>query len=73
VGKRTDIDFGVYPFEEVSLKSYTLFNFYTEYTPKISGISLFADFRNITNTKYTEVYGYNSMGFNASVGLRIKL
>ena len=73
VGKRTDIDFGVYPFVEVSMKSYTLFNFYTEYTPKISGISLFADFRNITNTKYTEVYGYNSMGFNASVGLRIKL
>ncbi len=58
---------------EVELKSYTLCNVYAEYSLSKSKIKFFADVHNIFNTKFTEVYGYNTMGFNASVGAKFNI
>ncbi|HMD01290.1 MAG TPA: TonB-dependent receptor, partial [Ferruginibacter sp.] len=55
---------------EVKLKAYSLWNFYGQYALLKNRLKIFADLRNITNTKYTEVYGFNTMGFNATGGIR---
>ena len=71
VGKRTDISFDQnFNSIEVVLSKYTLYNFYTEYTFDKNKIKLFADLKNITNTKYTEIYGFNTPGFNMAFGIR---
>jgi vitamin B12 transporter len=36
-------------------------------------LRLFADAKNITDTKFTEVYGYNTIGFTITGGVRINL
>ena len=70
-GKRTDITYDAFFNQvEISLKSYTLWNVYGQYTFLKNKLKLFADLHNITDTKYTEVYGFNTMGFNASAGVR---
>lgn len=75
LGQRTDLYFGppAYVGTPVTLKAYTLLNAYAEY--KLSGnrLRLFVDAKNITDTKYTEVYGYSTMGFNINGGFRINL
>ncbi len=71
VGKRTDITYDAFFNQvEISLKSYVLWNVYAEYALMKKGLKFFTDLHNITNAKYTEVYGFNTMGFNASVGIR---
>lgn len=71
VGKRTDITYNSnYEQVEINLKSYLLANAYAEYSFCKNKIKLFADVRNILNTKYTEVYGFNTLGMNTSFGLR---
>ena len=72
-GTRTDLNFYTYPPSIVTLKSYTLCNIYLDYTIPRSKIILFADLRNVLNTQYTEVYGYNTMGLNGSGGIRFNL
>ena len=71
VGKRTDISYDAF-FNRVELvlKNYLLWNVYAEYAMLKNKLKLFTGLRNITNTKYTEVYGFNTAGFNASAGLR---
>ena len=71
-GIRKDYYFDPNTFEKsmVDLKSYTLCNVYAEYSLAKNKIRLFAEGRNIFNTKFTEVYGYNTMGINASVGVK---
>ena len=73
--KRTDLFFDPVTFEasEVALKSYALLNIYAEYKFMNGKLKLFADAKNITNSKYTEVYGYNTLGFNINAGLSFKL
>lgn len=69
VGKRSDIDFSTYPSAIVTLKSYTLFNFYGEY--KISkDFKIFIDLKNLTNTSYAELLGYNTLGRNITAGVK---
>lgn len=71
LGERTDLSFDAnFNQIEVKLKSYALLNLYAEYSFSKKKIKAFADIRNITNTQYTEVYGFNTMGFNAYGGLR---
>lgn len=72
VGKREDAYFDNNTFSTVSvtLKSYALWDLYTEYAFPKQKLKLFADLRNITHSKYTEVSGFNSLGFNAYGGLR---
>jgi vitamin B12 transporter len=71
VGKRTDITYNS-SFEQVELvlKSYMLVNAYAEYALGKNKIKLFFDVRNLLNTKYTEVYGFNTMGTNVTGGIR---
>ncbi|WP_346236368.1 TonB-dependent receptor plug domain-containing protein [Niabella insulamsoli] len=51
---------------------YYLLNFYASYLVKKKA-KLFVDFRNITNQKYFDVYGYNSRAFNMNAGVSVSL
>lgn len=51
------------------LKAYKLLGVYAEYTLLKKNLRLFADLKNVLNEKYTEILGYNSMGFNMNAGL----
>ena len=71
VGKRTDITYDAFFNQvQVTLKSYVLWNVYAEYGILKNKLKFFADLHNVTNAKYTEVHGFNTMGFNASGGVR---
>ena len=54
----------------VILNSYMLLDVYSEYSLYRNRIKLFVDFRNVTNSKFTEVSGFNTVGFNAYSGVR---
>ena len=71
VGQRTDITYNS-NFEQVELvlKSYMLVNAYAEYALGNNKAKLFFDVRNLLNTKFTEVYGFNTMGTNVTGGIR---
>ncbi|PJJ76497.1 vitamin B12 transporter [Thermoflavifilum aggregans] len=71
IGDRTDLDFNTYPFAPVTLKAYTLWNAFVSYTFR-KQYMLYLQLRNITNTSYTEVYGYNTMGFHIIGGIRAR-
>ncbi|PTT02163.1 hypothetical protein DBR11_05520 [Pedobacter sp. HMWF019] len=70
-GKRQDGDFTNY--KVVDLASYKLLDFYAEYTIAKNRVKFFADLKNILNEKYTEFYGYNSMGFNMNAGISFNI
>jgi vitamin B12 transporter len=71
VGRRTDITYDAsFNPVEISLKNYALWNLYAEYAILKSRLKFFTDLHNITNTRYTEVYGFNTQGFNAAAGVR---
>lgn len=71
VGKNNDITYDPnFNAIEVSLKSYALFNLYGEYALAKNKIKAFVDIRNLFNESYTEVYGFNAMTRNISIGLR---
>ena len=73
VDRRNDLYFNMntYQSEIVVLKSYFLADLNLNYQWK-SGIQFFADFQNITNTRYTDVYGYNTRRFNVMAGAQIR-
>ncbi|TCC84147.1 TonB-dependent receptor plug domain-containing protein [Pedobacter hiemivivus] len=69
-GKRTDADYADFnAVKVVDLPAYKLLNIYGEYTLVKKHVKLFADFKNVLDEKYTEYYGYNSMGFNVNAGV----
>ncbi len=68
-GERTDSDFSTYPSVNKVLDSYQLFNFYAEYALDKKRVKIFADLKNITDEKYTEIIGYRTMGFNMNAGV----
>jgi vitamin B12 transporter len=74
-GKNTDLTFEppTYAPKEVTLNNYVLVNFYAEYAFVTRRLKVFADLRNLTNTEYMEIYGYNTPGFNGSAGFRLSL
>lgn len=69
---REDVFFNPVTFEqkERTLGSYTLFNLYAEYALTGNRVRVYSDIRNLFNTGFTEVYGFNTMGFNAVFGAR---
>jgi vitamin B12 transporter len=69
-GKRADVDFSTS--SSVKLAAYTLVNFYAEYKI-LESLRIFADLRNIGNTSYVEIFGYNTQGFNLYGGFRVSL
>jgi vitamin B12 transporter len=74
-GKRSDLYYNAVTFSQqpATLAAYMLWNAYVSYGFIHNRIKLFADLKNIANTKYTEVYGYNTQGFNITGGIRIKI
>ncbi len=75
-GIRKDYSFNpLPPYDKsiIDLKSYTLCNIYAEYSLSNNKIKFFADCHNIFNTKFTEMLGYNTMGFNASIGAKLNI
>jgi vitamin B12 transporter len=70
-GKRKDGDFTAY--QIVELPKYEVLDFYAEYALLNKRLRLFADLKNVLNNKYTEFYGYNSMGFNMNAGLSFNI
>jgi len=74
-GKRSDLFFDMETFtnQSVSLAAYSLLDFYTEYRFKKMKTTFFADVKNILNTDYQEVYGYNTMGLNINAGINVRL
>jgi vitamin B12 transporter len=71
-GKRKDAYFDNTTFAtvDVVLKSYVLWDVYAEYAFTKKKLKLFIDLRNISNSKYTEISGFNTLGFNCYSGIR---
>jgi vitamin B12 transporter len=71
-GKRQDAYFDSQTFQAVrtTLKAYSLWDIYAEYSCLKNKIRLFADLRNISDSHYTEVSGFNTQGFNGAGGVR---
>ena len=68
ISKRYEPRFGLPP---VEMPSYYVWNLYSTYSIT-KGIKVFADFKNITDEKYSEVLGYNSRRFNVMAGVNLK-
>jgi vitamin B12 transporter len=73
-GKRKDAyyDTNTYSTVSTTLNSYLLWDIYAEYSFLSSRLKWFADLRNITATKYTEISGFNTLGFNGYSGIRFR-
>lgn len=69
ISKRFEAVFNAAPIE---MPAYYIWNVYSNYQVN-KNITLFADFKNITNEKYFEVRGYNSRRFNFMAGATINL
>ncbi len=71
-GKREDAYYDNTTFStvNVTLDDYALWDIYAEYGLLKTKLKLFADFRNITDTKYNETAGFNTVGVNAFGGIR---
>ena len=68
ISKRYEAVYGGAP---VEMPSYYVWNLYSTYSIT-KGIKVFADFKNITDEKYSEVRGYNSRRFNVMAGVNLK-
>jgi len=71
-GKRNDAYFDSQTFSTVRviLDNYSLWDIYTEYSFYKNKLKLFADFKNISDSQYTEISGFNTTGFNVNGGIR---
>ena len=75
IGERADLFFNpanFYAAEEVTLESYFLLNAYAEYRLFDGQMTLFVDAKNLTDADFSEVYGFNGLGFNVLGGLRFR-
>jgi vitamin B12 transporter len=72
IGERKDVYFAppTYVQQDITLENYALLNFYVEYALLSNRLKIFADFRNILDQDYSDIYGYNTAGFNAYGGIR---
>ncbi len=68
--KRNDV--GGYKKPDVVMDSYFIMNAYAQYT-FTRNLKVFADAQNLTNKKFFEVYGYNSIPFLFKAGLTFTL
>jgi vitamin B12 transporter len=74
IGQRSDVYYDPVTFaaQSITLKTYTLVNFYVEYGFLKNRLKLFADLRNLFDESYSDIYGYNTAGFNAYGGVRFR-
>ncbi len=70
VSSREDV--GGYKKPDALLNDYFLLNGYAEYKFK-DKLKLFANFQNITDKKYFDIRGYNSLPFNFTAGFTVEL
>src|SRR6187455_1262861 len=70
--KRKDAYFDAMTFQtvNVALDSYILLDVYAAYAFYKNKLKLFADLRNISDSKYSETAGFNTLGFNGYGGVR---
>ncbi|HEY5772238.1 MAG TPA: TonB-dependent receptor [Chitinophagaceae bacterium] len=70
--KRKDAYFDATTFQTVNvlLDSYILLDVYAEYSFCKNKLKVFADLRNISDSKYSETAGFNTLGFNGYGGVR---
>jgi vitamin B12 transporter len=71
---RNDMYFDLNSFtnKSASLSAYQLLDVYAEYKFLKGHLNLFAQLKNLLNQDYMEVYGYNTMRFNAVMGVKVK-
>lgn len=70
VGSRYDV--GGYMTKDQQLDAYFIVNAYAEYEVK-SWMKLFANFQNLTNKKFFDIAGYNSIPFMFTAGITVHL
>ena len=70
--KRKDAYFDGMTFQTVNvvLDSYILLDVYAEYSFCKNKLKIFADLRNVSNSKYSETAGFNTLRFNGYGGVR---
>ena len=76
IGKRDDLFFNPDNFfteETVNLGAYLLLNVYADFKLMDEKLAVFADLKNILNTDFVEVYGFNALGLSFQSGLRFRL
>ena len=61
----------VYGAAPLSMPGYATIDLYGEYQFSKKGLRVFADLRNLTNTRYEEIRGYTTRGFNVLVGILV--
>jgi vitamin B12 transporter len=73
VGERSDLYFNndTYKTENVKLEGYSTVDFYAEYK-FTKTIKAYLDAKNLTDTKYVDIYGYNTRRFNFMAGLSVE-
>jgi vitamin B12 transporter len=73
-GKRKDAYFDNTLFTTVrtTLDAYVLWDLYLQYALLNKKLHVFADLRNLTDSHYTEVSGFNTLRFTAQGGIRFK-
>jgi vitamin B12 transporter len=73
--KRQDLyyDYNTYADAQVTLHAFILWNAYAEYRLAHGRVRIFTDAQNLTNTRYMEIYGYNTLGFTLTGGVRFTL
>jgi len=71
-GDRTDEDFNTFPTSIVTLKAYNLVDAHLILNAT-KRLSLFADFKNVFDVKYTDWLGYNTRGFNFMAGVKCQI
>lgn len=74
-GERKDAYFDSNTFQtvNVTLTPYTLWDVYGEYALAGNHLKVFLSLRNITNARFTEVSGFNTLRFNGYGGIRLSL
>ncbi len=74
--ERTDLFFNSannFASEKVTLDSYVLANLYIEYPFFNDQMTLYASIRNLLDSDFTEVYGFNTLSIHARGGVRFRL
>ena len=75
-GERQDLYFNPennFAQEDITLDAYTLVNLYAEYKLYNGRFTVFGDVKNLFNTNFTEVYGFNTTGIAIKGGLRFSI
>ena len=75
-GERQDLYFNPennFAQEDITLDAYTLVNLYAEYKLYNGRFTVFGDVKNLFNTDFTEVYGFNTTGIAIKGGLRFSI